>query len=639
MFISYLHYSATKPNACLTTNTWFLVPFFLPLLAFLYSPNSFAVFQTPPTATTEKHSANTLTFSEIDALLAQALNVKSSNKEESARIIKKLTAIQSQLNYRQQGELTYLTAYNAYLMGNRHKSVALHKSMQNSKLIKHRTRASSTLLNLYLVEQNFIAGTKLIPQLLQDSESLTDKNIKGDVYEVIAYYYNELNQPQTALTFLKAINTDNYSARDHCYHHNHYTDAKLQLTGYLAEKSYIDSTIKACELAGEHLSANITRTDIAKHLIDQKKYQLALNLLLPKLSQVETIKYSNLSLNFYSYIATAYFHLNDFTKALEFAQKAENVPMLLKYHKAYSDLYSTLAELHNKLGNIDKALEYLYIYQQKMAVSLDIEQQKQLASAQIDHQVYGQYRIRDKLVLEKQQAEQKHNDAFSEMLTYMDKFRAGRMLFALQIFTILLLGAIILYIRHLQITENDKNRHDPLTQLFNRNRFIDLAATTIYQHKKWQLNLSLLVVNIDGFRSFNHKHGIEKGDQSLKLIAQLLHNYVYKNEHIARSGADEFSLFLPKCDAKQALHIAEKIHLEVAQLSDKMHLDEIINVSIGISDAELSEYSLKYLLSDSSTALRKAKADGGNKTCCFETTMTDRDKYKVDDSELKYIFE
>ena len=385
---------------------------------------------------------------------------------QSTRLIAKLNAIESQLNYRQKGELTYLTAYNAYLMGNRHKSVALHKSMQNSKLINQRVRATRTLLNLYLVEQSFIEGATLIPQLLQETELLTNTNAKGDVYEVIAYYYNDLNQPHIALTFLALVNTKDYSARDYCYYYAHNSDAKLQLGGYLNEQSYIDNTIRACEQAGEHLSADLSRSDIAKHLIDQQEYQLALDLLQPQLNKVEAMNYNNLSLSFYSYLATAYFHLNDLDKALEFGQKAEAVPMTMKYHKAYSDLYSTLSELHNKLGNNDKALQYLYIYQEKLSVSLDIAQQKQLASAQIDHNVYGQYRIRDKLAKEKQQAAKNNNDAFSNSLAYIHKFEQGRILFFLQIMCIFLLGASILYIRHIQIVETEKNRHDPLTKLF-----------------------------------------------------------------------------------------------------------------------------------------------------------------------------
>ncbi|WOH39266.1 GGDEF domain-containing protein [Thalassotalea fonticola] len=635
-----IYRSANKHGTCNNISACFLGALVIFLLSVLYSTHSIASEQTFPIATTEKQSTHILTHTEIDNLLAQALKVKSSNKAESARIIAQLETIHSQLNYRQQGELTYLSAYNAYLMGDRHKSVALHKTMQSSKLINQRVRASSTLLNLYLIEQNYIEGAKIIPLLLQETENLSDTNTKGDVYEVIAYYYNDLNQPKTALTFLALVNTENYSARDHCYHYSHSTDAKLQLSGYLAQQNYIDNTIEVCEQAGEHLSANITRTDIAKHLLEQQKYQLALDVLQPKLSHVEAIDYNNLLLSFYSYIATAYFHINDFNQSLKFAQKAEAVPMTVKYHNAYIDLYSTLSALHNKLGDDDKALEYLHIYQEKLAVSLDVEQQKQLASTQTEHDVYGTYRYRDRLAKQKQLAEQKHNDAFSKMLGYINKFEQGRILFAVQIFGILLLGAGILYIRHIQISENNKNRHDPLTKLFNRNRFIDLTATTVYQHKKWQIDLSYLVVNIDNFRAFNQQYNCAKGDQLLLLITQVLRNYVNKDEHIARTGSDEFSLLLPKYNAKQAVKIAENIQIEIAKLNNEMQLeDNVVNVSIGITDVELSEYSLKYLLSDSSKALRKAKAGGGNKSCCFEAAMTDRDKYKVDENELKYIFE
>lgn len=155
-----------------------------------------------------------------------------------------------------------------------------------------------------------------------------------------------------------------------------------------------------------------------------------------------------------------------------------------------------------------------------------------------------------------------------------------------------------------------------------------------------QSNLSFLVLNIDNFRGFNHEHGCDKGDKLLLLIGQILHNHVYREEHIARTGADEFSLILPKLNAKQAVKVAENIQDEIAELSQELRIeDDEVNVSIGISDSELSEYSLKYLLCDSSKALRKAKTNGGNKICCFEATMTDREKYKIEDNGLRYIFE
>ncbi|WNC67745.1 GGDEF domain-containing protein [Thalassotalea nanhaiensis] len=629
-----------KQGTCRFTSAYFLC-FTIMLLLTLLPVSSFsAENQTVSPNKNLEQSNLPLSFADIDALLAQALEIKSSNKKESARIIKKLAAIEPQLSYRQQGELTYLTAYNAYLTGDRHKAVALHKVMQDSKLLLHRVRASSTLLNLYLIEQNYIMGGKLIPLLLEETEKVTDANLKGDVFEVVAYYYTELNQPEIALTYLSLVNTESYLPRDYCYYYNRNSAAKLQLYGYLAEQSFINNGTKVCEQAGEFLSANILISEIALHLIDQQEYQLALDILLPKLSKAEAINYNNLSLNFYSYIATAYFHLNDFDQALLFANKAENINMPIKYHKSFAYLYATLSDLHFELGNNDKALEYLYVYQDKLAVALDVEQQRQLARAQADHYAYGKYRVRDKLIKETDQAEAKYKAAFGIMMGYINKFENGRILFAVQVFIITILCCSILGLRHFQITANEKNRLDPLTKLFNRQRFVDLAANTVYLHKKWTSTLTLLVINIDNFRGFNQQHGCEKGDELLKLIGQILHNYAFRVEDVARSGADEFSLLLQTTDAQEGIEVAKQIQMEIAQLSDELKLkDDIVNVSIGISDTVLSESSLKYLLCDSSRALREAKKNGGNKIFCFDRTMTDREKYKIEDDGLKYIFE
>ncbi|WNC73242.1 diguanylate cyclase [Thalassotalea psychrophila] len=583
---------------------------------------------------------NNLTTAEIDTLIAQSSAIRSSDSKQFNQNLALLSQQKARLSTAQHEDYLYLQAYKLAIEGNYAQSILINKKVENSKNINVRVRSLKTQLNLQFMLNNFDESNRLTDTLLTELINITNISLKNDSLQIISFYYNHIEEYQLALNYFHLIDESTLSNRSICYLQHNKLLSLLGLKKITADDSAISKLANFCYNNNEFIQGNSLLLEQARYLNQEQKYAKAVEVLTAQQAQILATTYTPHYLMLFSQLSRAYLGLNQLALASQYGEKALAQINADDKSKWALQTFKILAEIANQQGDFAQGVEYLQRYE-KIQVSVNsIDQQKAFARAQIDHAYLNKVQFKEKLFEEKQQAEQKHNDAFSEMLGYISKFEAGRVLFAVQIFTILLLGAAILGIRHLQITENDKNRHDPLTNLFNRNRFIDLAATTVYQHKKWQVTLSLLVVNIDGFRGFNQKNGYDNGDKLLKLTTEILHNYVHQPEHIARSGAAEFSLLLPKLNAKQAVQIAENIHLEIAQLSNELHCqDETISASIGISDGELSEYSLKYLLCDSSKALRKAKAAGGNKTCCFEATMTDREKYKIEDNGLKYIFE
>ncbi|KGJ89408.1 tetratricopeptide repeat-containing diguanylate cyclase [Thalassotalea sp. ND16A] len=587
--------------------------------------------------------ADTLSKQHINDMLAQVNKIKSSNKTAAANIIALLQQ-QEKLTTLQQEELTYQHAYNLYLHGDRNQSVKLHQQLQSSTNIDNRIRANSTLLNLYLVERNYPLAAPLIDGLLEDIEKTKHFERKNSAYRVIAYYYNELDAFDLAIVFLNLIDPTHSSTRAQCYNKSFRVPSLLGLYGYSARKDIIDEAIAFCESVNENISAKLDKVLIAEYHLKAQRFLQAKQLLLDNLSAVEAINYPNLSFRMYTYLAKANYPLGEYTKAKLYAEKALQVPLQLKVTRATSDLYKVLSDLALKENNEQKALEYLTIYQQKLKANIYIDQQKDIAREQIKHTAYSKSRYKDKLANELNDSMTKNSQASKISNLYAENFAYNRMVFVIQIGIICLLGASLLYLRHLQLRSKDKSNYDPLTTLLNRIGFIDSAVSTVSLQRSNKAELAVLVVNIDNFRTFNQTIGTAQGDNLLIELSQLLSSFVDGSHHIGRTGADEFTLVFPNKNSATLKPVARAIQSQIASLSSRLNhslklANNPVTVSMAFSDSNLSDYSLKYFFTDTSKALMKVKALGGDHICCFDKTMAERNNYKVDENELKYIYE
>lgn len=161
-------------------------------------------------------------------------------------------------------------------------------------------------------------------------------------------------------------------------------------------------------------------------------------------------------------------------------------------------------------------------------------------------------------------------------------------------------------IRHESLT-------DPLTGLKNRRAFDRDIAKTLAAAKVAQEPLSLLLVDIDHFKSVNDTHGHMLGDGVIKRIAQWLTETVRGNDVVARFGGEEFVLILPKTDLQGATSVAENVRNNISKhtLRHGKKLIGKITVSIGAAQAQHDE-TADDLIDRADQALYQAKRNGRN---------------------------
>lgn len=155
--------------------------------------------------------------------------------------------------------------------------------------------------------------------------------------------------------------------------------------------------------------------------------------------------------------------------------------------------------------------------------------------------------------------------------------------------------------------------YDGVTGLANRTLLADRAGQALQVASKLSLPTSLLLLDIDRFKTVNESMGHAMGDQLLLAIARRLQAGLRETDTLARIGGDEFVALLPDCDAAAAMQVAGKL---LALLAPPLELPgrESLNLtaSIGVCTAPDDGQSLEQLLKNADLAMYEAKAAGRN---------------------------
>jgi len=167
---------------------------------------------------------------------------------------------------------------------------------------------------------------------------------------------------------------------------------------------------------------------------------------------------------------------------------------------------------------------------------------------------------------------------------------------------------------------------DFLTKLANRRRFDDFLAQRMEDAATDSEPLSLIVGDVDHFKSFNDKFGHKVGDQVLALVASIIRKNVKGKDLAARYGGEEFVIALPNTSLNQAKAVAETIRREIANrpLALRNSNKKIGNVTISFGVAEwLAGEAEEALFEAADAALYEAKGTGRNKVVATEGRLAE----------------
>jgi len=158
---------------------------------------------------------------------------------------------------------------------------------------------------------------------------------------------------------------------------------------------------------------------------------------------------------------------------------------------------------------------------------------------------------------------------------------------------------------------------DELTQVANRRQFNEKLNTEWNRLKREGLPLSLIMCDVDCFKSYNDTYGHQYGDRCLRSISDALTKTVKRSiDLVARYGGEEFAIIMPNTDLYGAIKVAESVRTAIEQLkipNKASSVSGFITLSLGVSSMiPTQNLSSDVLIKDADNALYEAKDSGRN---------------------------
>ncbi|HKO55370.1 MAG TPA: diguanylate cyclase [Thermoanaerobaculia bacterium] len=150
---------------------------------------------------------------------------------------------------------------------------------------------------------------------------------------------------------------------------------------------------------------------------------------------------------------------------------------------------------------------------------------------------------------------------------------------------------------------------DGLTGTANRRHFDDMFSLEWRRAARSRAPLSLLMIDIDNFKSYNDRLGHQAGDDCLRSVAEVLRSSVHRAaDLVARYGGEEFAVLLPETDAERAAMMAERLREQVEQTC-------AATISVGAATTQPSRDAVdtEELIRRADSALYEAKRGGRNR--------------------------
>ncbi|MFH1169190.1 MAG: diguanylate cyclase, partial [Chloroflexota bacterium] len=165
----------------------------------------------------------------------------------------------------------------------------------------------------------------------------------------------------------------------------------------------------------------------------------------------------------------------------------------------------------------------------------------------------------------------------------------------------------------------EEARVDELTGLLNRRSLDEMIASEIGRHSRYGGIFSIIILDLDSFKTYNDSYGHLAGDKLLKQIGGVIKGAIRNADQAFRYGGDEFAILLPHTAIDSASRVAERVRRQV-EAKAKGGLVSI-TASLGLANWPTDGIGASEIVSAADGALYRAKRSGGNRSYCASGTL------------------
>jgi diguanylate cyclase (GGDEF)-like protein len=165
---------------------------------------------------------------------------------------------------------------------------------------------------------------------------------------------------------------------------------------------------------------------------------------------------------------------------------------------------------------------------------------------------------------------------------------------------------------------------DPMTKLYNRRYFSEISEDIFNISKRTNNDISLIMFDIDDFKSVNDTYGHHIGDKVIIGIADILLEYTRKSDIVCRFGGEEYIILMPDTALESSVKLAQKIRELVEKMVINYDEDKelYVTISIGVAMVDIEvEKNIEITINKADNALYEAKRSGKNRVVAYKEKL------------------
>ncbi|HEX8756303.1 MAG TPA: GGDEF domain-containing protein, partial [Steroidobacteraceae bacterium] len=379
----------------------------------------------------------------------------------------------------------------------------------NSPSMVIRLRAYATLSDLFTSERRYHAAFQELSEAQSLLPDVSDQRARAEVLLDAAELYSQVGQYDLALDAAQAVIDQNWAGEGECMGGQQKLHALFNSGRFAEFDSQVRPTIRSCLKIGQPAYANEIRTKLAARYIDDGRLSEARALLERNYPQVTGMGYSRQIASFDALLAVVNQKTGNMAAAKRFALHAEKLSIPGEFPQWLITSYRILYQYAKQNGDYSSALAYHEKY-----LSAKIGYLNDVSARQLAYERVKQKNIARKLEIEA--LSRKNRVLELEHKLSVKQMEATRLYGVILTLILALIGLWALLTKRSQLHFKNLSRLDGLTGISNRLHFIERAETALAYARKSGQEVSLLLLDLDHFKSINDRFGHATGDFVLK---------------------------------------------------------------------------------------------------------------------------
>jgi diguanylate cyclase (GGDEF)-like protein len=534
--------------------------------------------------------------------------IKMSHNDIFVTLIAQLESRAAKLSDADKWHLRYLEAWQTAYVGQNDKARSMLEAIATQAPDPNlREQARATLINIFGIAHRYEDAFSYLDQALDQLPHITNQSTRLHVLGEAAQLLIEAGQYDLAIGYADQMIATPSAGEYTCIAISIKLDAEFHKGQSIDTiPSQFQRGITECLQAGDMLAVETIRRDMATLDMQLGKIGDAIAILQNNYADVQKLQYEDLASEYNSMLAEAFWKSGDTSQAEKYAIATVDVASKSGFSEPLIKAYQLLYQIARDKGDLRGALAYHEKYTVADNERLDDTREKALAYQIVNQQVEAKKAELDKLnkqnqILQLQQA--------------LDRkaVETGR-LYIILLLTVLASIAFWLYrLKRSQLRFMRMARRDGLTGIFNRQHFVEEAEQSLRYAAKSARCASLILIDLDHFKSINDTHGHIVGDQVLRRAVSVCRRYLHSCDVFGRLGGEEFGILLPECSAESAIERAEQLRIAIHTTPSDEAGHITISASLGIASTAHHGHELRRLLAAADEALYRAKRDGRNR--------------------------